>query len=1091
MAFSLGVSHYSVVPSLGPLKDGTKMSLESETDVPEILNWGSDEHFVQFYEQDDFLVQSICTFFESGLRKDDSAIVIATPEHRAALEKHLHRVVNLDAARASGQYIALDAATALAAFMVDGLPDETLFNETIGGLVRKSIARHGKLRAFGEMVAQLWAEGNADAAVQLEILWNKLRKENSFVLFCAYPIEGFRHAAKGSPFAHLCSQHTRVLPTEGYLSASNETARLRMIAGLQQKAISLEAEVDRRKRAEKASRQSQEELAADLDSITRLYEVGNRCARATAITTQCLDNIIETAIHVTRANKGILHLPDPLSGSLAMAAQKGFPAPFVRFFARVGDYRVTACAAAMQSGRRVIVEDVTKSESFVGHAGLDALLASGVRAVQSTPLLSSAGQVLGLISTHFDRPHRPGERELRLMDLLARQAADYLERKQAEETSARLTAIVEQSEDAIISKDLTGTIKTWNSGAERLFGYTADEAIGQPITLLIPPERVNEEPEILNRIRAGEPIEHYETVRRRKDGTLIDISLTVSPITDVNGKVVGASKIARDITERRRANQALRESEERLRAFFESTSVGAAVLTASSRFLEANDAFSAITGYSRDELLAMDWAALTHPDDLPDMRKLLGELALGTRERFVVEKRYLRKDGGQIWVQNSVSVIRGAGGDLQNMVVLCHDISERRWVEEHLRKRGERLQLLSETLGQLLNAREPDTIVRELFPKVAAHVGADSYFNFMVNPCGDALTLDSCAGIPDEGTRTFQRLEFGQAICGTVAQTQQPIHATDIQNSDYEKAGLIRPFGIQCYACHPLIAGGRLLGTLSFASRSRKAFDEDELQFLQIISQHTAIALERLKSAEQLENAVADRTISLRKAVEQMEEFSYTVSHDLRAPLRGMQAYAEALGQDFASSLPSDAAHYLNRIASNASRLDKMILDILAVTRLARTELSLQRINVDNLVRQIVELYPGMQPPGAHIEIKQLHDVMGHEPSLTQAISNLLNNAVKFVAPHVTPVVCISSECSANRVRLWVADNGIGINPKYQNRLFGMFERLHPDLKYEGNGVGLAIVRKTVERMGGKVGVESDGVNGSRFWIELAAAEQK
>jgi signal transduction histidine kinase len=103
----------------------------------------------------------------------------------------------------------------------------------------------------------------------------------------------------------------------------------------------------------------------------------------------------------------------------------------------------------------------------------------------------------------------------------------------------------------------------------------------------------------------------------------------------------------------------------------------------------------------------------------------------------------------------------------------------------------------------------------------------------------------------------------------------------------------------------------------------------------------------------------------------------------------------------------------------------------------------------------------------------------------------LLNNAVKFVAPHVTPVVCISSECSANRVRLWVADNGIGINPNYQNRLFGMFERIHPDLKYEGNGVGLAIVRKTVERMGGKVGVESDGVNGSRFWIELAAADQK
>jgi signal transduction histidine kinase len=200
--------------------------------------------------------------------------------------------------------------------------------------------------------------------------------------------------------------------------------------------------------------------------------------------------------------------------------------------------------------------------------------------------------------------------------------------------------------------------------------------------------------------------------------------------------------------------------------------------------------------------------------------------------------------------------------------------------------------------------------------------------------------------------------------------------------------------------------------------------------------------------------------------------------------------YTEVLLEDFGASLPPEANDYLKRIAINANRLDKMILDVLTFSRLARAEIRLERVATDRLARQIVEQYPGMQPPQAKIEIEPLPDVFGHEPSLTQALSNLLNNAVKFVPPHVTPHVRVWSEPGHGRVRLWVADNGIGIDPKYQRRLFNMFERIHPDLKYDGTGVGLAIVRKAVERMGGKVGVESDGKQGSRFWLEVRAVDE-
>jgi signal transduction histidine kinase len=227
----------------------------------------------------------------------------------------------------------------------------------------------------------------------------------------------------------------------------------------------------------------------------------------------------------------------------------------------------------------------------------------------------------------------------------------------------------------------------------------------------------------------------------------------------------------------------------------------------------------------------------------------------------------------------------------------------------------------------------------------------------------------------------------------------------------------------------------------------------------------------------------------LREAIAQMEEFSYTVSHDLRAPLRGMQGYSQVLLDDFGPSLPPEAEGYLKRIAINAARLDRMILDVLTFTRLARAEFRLEPVPLDRLVRQIVEQYPGMQSPQADMRIDPLADVLGHEASLTQAISNLLNNAMKFVPLGVTPRIRVWTERRDQNIRLWVEDNGIGVNPQSQHRLFNMFERVHPHLKCEGTGVGLAIVRKAVERMGGTAGMESDGVNGSRFWIEVKAAD--
>jgi PAS domain S-box-containing protein len=213
----------------------------------------------------------------------------------------------------------------------------------------------------------------------------------------------------------------------------------------------------------------------------------------------------------------------------------------------------------MSSGARTIVPDIEACESMADTADLDAYRRSGIRAVQSTPLISRSGRLLGMISTHWHNPHQPSELSLRPFDVLARQAADLIERvqiesllRESEERSRWLASIVESSDDAIISTSLDGAITSWNRGAERIFGYFAEEVVGKSITILVPPDRNNEEPAILNRVRGGERVDHYETVRQRKDGSLIDISLSVSAIKNKDGEIVGASKISRDITERKR-----------------------------------------------------------------------------------------------------------------------------------------------------------------------------------------------------------------------------------------------------------------------------------------------------------------------------------------------------------------------------------------------------------------------------------------------------------------------------------------------------------------------------------------------------------
>jgi PAS domain S-box-containing protein len=243
------------------------------------------------------------------------------------------------------------------------------------------------------------------------------------------------------------------------------------------------------------------------------------------------------------------------------------------------------------------------------------------------------------------------------------------------------------------------------------------------------------------------------------------------------------------------------------------------------------------------------------------------------------------------------------------------------------------------------------------------------------------------------------------------------------------------------------------------------------------------------KERSGLEQRVAERTGQLQTTISELEAFSYSLSHDMRAPLRAMEGYTQLLRNILAEKLGPKELDYFGRIMASAERLDNLIQDVLQYSRVARAPLELKEIDPGKLVSQVITDYPALQSPEAEIQIEEpLLSVMGHEAFLTQCISNLLSNAVKFVAPGVKPKVRVSTKASGNEVRLWVEDNGIGIPMDNQKQIFGIFQRLHAHTSYPGTGIGLAIVQKAVQRMGGRVGVESAVGKGSKFWLQLKRA---
>jgi signal transduction histidine kinase/CheY-like chemotaxis protein len=391
------------------------------------LDWsefGESEHFVQFYEADEFLLTSLSGFIGMGLSMNDACIVVATNAHRESLDERL-QAYGLDvlSARASGQYLPLDAAETLAKLMVDGSPEPWRFAEIIGGLVARAATNGRRVRIFGEMVALLWEQGNTDAAIRLETLWNDLRRTHPFLLFCAYPINACGGESLAEPLHGVCAGHSRVIPAESYAALANPDERLRAIIRLQQKAVSLQAEIAERQEAEAALCALKDELEIQVADLRRLHEMSVGLT-STLDMESVLKEVLRAAMTVQGTDLGLLSLCDPERDGINVKVHSGFDEEFLRQVEWVpaGD---GACGTSYGERRRVVIEDVEVDPIFAGYR--EAARHAGFRACHSTPLFTRGGKIMGVLSVHFREPHRPSERETQLMDLYARMASDIIE----------------------------------------------------------------------------------------------------------------------------------------------------------------------------------------------------------------------------------------------------------------------------------------------------------------------------------------------------------------------------------------------------------------------------------------------------------------------------------------------------------------------------------------------------------------------------------------------------------------------------------------------------------------------------------------
>lgn len=490
--------------------------------------------------------------------------------------------------------------------------------------------------------------------------------------------------------------------------------------------------------------------------------------------------------------------------------------------------------------------------------------------------------------------------------------------------------------------------------------------------------------------------------------------------------------------------------------------------------------------------------ALIHPDDRARV-EAAGRAIVESGDTLNLEFRVVQPTGAIRWLEGKGRTFFDERGSAAYMTGACVDSTKRKQAEMFVWRQRD-------VLEQIVQGA-PLADVLETLTLDLEQVAERGLFAVVMTADPERRTLRFAAGrrCPPAWRSSLAALEIGPegGSCGAAAVRLERVIVRDVMTSPYwarHRTDAVRLGLRACWSTPILSSRGLVLGTIALYAPDPSAPTEAEIRFVDIVTRTAAIAFERDQSeaalresqaqlaehAQRLEERVQERTARLQETVSELESFSYSISHDMRAPLRAMQSFAQILAEDCGDRIGTEGRDYIRRIIGASDRMDRLIQDVLTYSRATRNEVKLEPVKVEALVDGILESYPHFQPPHARIEVRRpLAQVIGNEASLTQCLSNLVGNAIKFVAPGVTPQVEIWTETLGGRIRVYVRDNGIGIEPDAHEKIFHIFYQL--DRSYQGTGIGLAVVRKAAERMGGRIGLASTPGQGTTFHLDLPA----
>ena len=649
--------------------------------------------------------------------------------------------------------------------------------------------------------------------------------------------------------------------------------------------------------------------------------------------------------------------------------------------------------------------------------------------------------------------------------------------------SRHLARVVESSDDAIVSKDLNGIITSWNWAAELMFGYTAAEAVGQSIRMIIPADRQAEEDMVLARIREGNSITRFDTVRRRKDGTFIPISLTVSPIHDDEGRVIGASKIARDITVRAQADIVSR----RLAAIVESSDDAIISKDLNGTILSWNAAAERVFGYTADEAIGQSIRMLI-PAELQDEEDVvLAKIRAGEKIDHYETIRQ-RKDGTRVNISLTVSPLRNERGEVVGASKVARDITERMRLVELTREHASNTEKLGEVGALVASRLDREAVVQKVTDVATAltHAQFGAFFYNVTDPAsGNAYMLYTLSGAPKDAFAKFPHPR-ATTIFAPTFHGDGPVRLDDVTRDP--RYGQNEPFHgmppghlpVRSYLAVPVKgAKGEVLGGLFFGHSEVGTFTDQHERLAVGVAAWASVALANARLYEEAQTANRMK-----------DEFLAVLSHELRTPLNAIVGYSRLLRGGILSG--DKATRGLESLERNANWLTQIVEDLLDVSRIVsgKIRLDVQPVELPVIVdNAVATVQPAAEARGVRIQTiidPRVGPVSGDPSRLQQVVWNLVSNAVKFTEKKGR--VQVRLERVNSHVEIVVSDTGIGIRPDFLPYVFERFRQAEAGTtrKTGGLGLGLAIVRHIVEMHGGTVDASSAGEGkGATFRVRL------